>query len=85
MTGPRLLRQRLALALDVDDTVLAIALGDPAAALVRGGQGRAGAVQCGRAAGHRGSCMEAGFRVFVDMKLADIPDTTRRRQECSGR
>ena len=72
-----LLRQRLALALDFDDTVIASRW----AARMRPwfGVAKVG-LELFSAAGPPvvAELMEAGFSVFVDMKLADIPTTTRR-------
>jgi orotidine-5'-phosphate decarboxylase len=81
--GVELLRQRLALALDFDDTVIASRW----AARMRPwfGVAKVG-LELFSAAGPPvvAELMEAGFSVFVDMKLADIPTTTRRAARVLG-
>ena len=76
LDGVELLRQRLALALDFDDTVIASRW----ATRMRPwfGVAKVG-LELFSAAGPPvvAELMEAGFSVFVDMKLADIPTTTR--------
>jgi orotidine-5'-phosphate decarboxylase len=77
------LRQRLVLALDVDDSVLAMRW----AARLRPwfGVAKVG-LELFSAAGPPvlAELMEAGFRVFVDMKIADIPTTTRKAARVLG-
>lgn len=81
--GAELLRQRLALALDFDDTVIASRW----AARMRPwfGVAKVG-LELFSAAGPPvvAELMEAGFSVFVDMKLADIPTTTHRAARVLG-
>ncbi|HXW78186.1 MAG TPA: orotidine-5'-phosphate decarboxylase [Acidimicrobiales bacterium] len=77
------LRQRLILALDVDDSVVAMRW----AARMRPwfGVAKVG-LELFSAAGPpvMAELIEAGFKVFVDMKLADIPTTTRRAARVLG-
>jgi orotidine-5'-phosphate decarboxylase len=83
LDGVELLRQRLALALDFDDTVIASRW----AARMRPwfGVAKVG-LELFSAAGPPvvAELVEAGFSVFVDMKLADIPTTTRRAARVLG-
>ena len=51
--------------------------------MVRGGESGPGTVQRGRAP-VMAELIEAGFKVFVDMKIADIPTTTRRAARVLG-
>jgi orotidine-5'-phosphate decarboxylase len=77
------LRQRLILALDVDDSVVAMRW----AARMRPwfGVAKVG-LELFSAAGPpvMAELIEAGFKVFVDLKLADIPTTTRRAARVLG-
>ena len=78
-----LVRQQLALALDFDDTVLATRW----ATRMRPwfGVAKVG-LELFSAAGPPvvAELIEAGYRVFVDLKLADIPTTTRRAARVLG-
>ena len=58
--------------------------GPAAAPLVRGRQGRAGAVQRGRARVVQ-SLIDDGYDVFVDLKMADIPTTVQPGRPGAGR
>ncbi len=76
-------RQRLVLALDVDDSVLAMRW----ATRLRPwfGVAKVG-LELFSAAGPSviGALLEGGFRVFVDLKIADIPNTTRKAARVLG-
>ncbi|MGO9658315.1 MAG: orotidine-5'-phosphate decarboxylase [Acidimicrobiales bacterium] len=80
---PEVVRQRLVLALDVDDSVLAMRW----ASRLRPwfGVAKVG-LELFSAAGPTaiGALLEGGFKVFVDLKMADIPNTTRRAARVLG-
>jgi orotidine-5'-phosphate decarboxylase len=80
---PEALRNRLALALDFDDSVVATRW----AARMKGyfGVAKLG-LELFSATGPSvvAELVEAGWRVFVDIKLADIPNTTRRAARVIG-
>jgi orotidine-5'-phosphate decarboxylase len=81
--GPRDLRARLALALDFDDLVVAMRW----AARMRGSFGVAKVgLELFSAAGPAvvAALLEEGFKVFIDLKLADIPTTTRKGARVLG-
>ena len=76
-------RQRLVLALDVDDSVLAMrwaARMQPWFGVAKVG------LELFSAAGPQvvAELLEAGFRVFVDLKVLDIPTTTRKAARVLG-
>lgn len=76
-------RQRLVLALDVDDSVLAMRWADrmqPWFGVAKVGMELFSAAGPGVVA----ELMEAGFRVLVDLKLLDIPTTTRKAARVLG-
>src|ERR1017187_3234214 len=81
--GAEAVRQRLVLALDVDDSVLAMRW----ATRLRPwfGVAKVG-LELFSAAGPAviGALLEGGFRVFVDLKIADIPNTTRKAARVLG-
>jgi orotidine-5'-phosphate decarboxylase len=81
--APEALRQRLVLALDVDDSVLAMRW----AARLRPwfGVAKVG-LELFSAAGPAaiGALLEGGFKVFLDLKMADIPNTTRKAARVLG-
>jgi orotidine-5'-phosphate decarboxylase len=81
--APEAVRQRLVLALDVDDSVLAMRW----AARLRPwfGVAKVG-LELFSAAGPAaiGELLEGGFKVFVDLKMADIPNTTLRAARVLG-
>jgi orotidine-5'-phosphate decarboxylase len=81
--GPEAVRQRLVLALDVDDSVLAMRW----ATRLRPwfGVAKVG-LELFSAAGPAaiGALLEGGFRVFIDLKMADIPNTTRKAARVLG-
>ncbi len=81
--GAEAVRQRLVLALDVDDSVLAMRW----AVRLRPwfGVAKVG-LELFSAAGPAaiGALLEGGFRVFIDLKMADIPNTTRKAARVLG-
>ena len=81
--APEAVRRRLVLALDGDDSVLAMRW----AARLRPwfGVAKVG-LELFSAAGPAviGSLLEGGFQVFVDLKMADIPNTTRKAARVLG-
>jgi orotidine-5'-phosphate decarboxylase len=81
--NPEAVRRRLALALDVDDSVLAMRW----AARMRPwfGVAKVG-LELFSAAGPAaiGALLEEGFQVFADLKMADIPNTTRKAARVLG-
>ena len=81
--GPEELRQRLALALDFDDLVVAMRW----AARMKGSFGVAKVgLELFSAAGPAvvAALLEEGFKVFIDLKFADIPTTTRKGARVLG-
>jgi orotidine-5'-phosphate decarboxylase len=81
--GPEELRRRLVLALDFDDSVVALRW----AARLKGSFGVAKVgLELFSASGPSvvAALVEGGFQVFIDLKLADIPTTTRKAARVLG-